>query len=87
MGLNSRIEQHEKIINKNNNKNGSKILQHHLNKSHQCKLNSTKTFIFNNKMDLKKRKIKDSINRYHQFDESWYKILLQQKKKKKNNPN
>ncbi|CAF0966041.1 unnamed protein product [Rotaria sordida] len=75
----NRIKQHEKVINKNDDKQNSKIVQHHINKLHQCRFNTNTAFIIDNEIDFKKRRIKesiysiinDSINRHDQLDERW----------------
>ena len=89
VGMINRIHQHEKLINKNNNKQGSEMVQHHINKSYQSKSDTRKAFIIDKEIDFKKRKIKESIysfinnsiNRHEQLDDTWYPILQQEKRR------
>ena len=56
-----RMEQHDKIIKKNEEKSSSEMVQHHHDKHDQCRFNPSYGFIIDNEIDYKKRKIKESI--------------------------
>jgi predicted GIY-YIG superfamily endonuclease len=90
VGLEKRMKQHEKSINKKkDSKTSSEIIQHHKNKSDQCRFNPSKAFAIDNEIDFKKRRIKESIysiinnsiNKRDQLNESWYPILQNGKNK------
>jgi predicted GIY-YIG superfamily endonuclease len=83
IGLENRIKQHEKLINKNEIDSKSEIVQHHYEKKHQCSFNTKQAFMIENEINWKKRRIKEtlysninqSINKRDDLYRGWIPIL------------
>ena len=83
IGIDRRIAQHQKIIDKDEKDSKSEMVQHHYSKGHMCMFNSEKAFIIDKEIDRKKRRIKEtiysivnhSVNRRDDIDQLWYPLI------------
>lgn len=85
IGFKNRMTQHEKKIKDDEENSNSEIVQHFHKMKFQCMFDTKKSFIIDNEIDWKKRKIKEaiyskvnnSINRRDEIDKQWTSVLYQ----------
>lgn len=85
VGIKNRMSQHEQKIKSDDEKSDSEMVRHFHAMRFQCMFDTRKSFIIDNEIDWKRRKIKEaiysiankSINRHDEIDKQWIPILLQ----------
>lgn len=93
VGLELRLKQHERIIEKDELSANSEIVQHHHQKRWQCLFDPKSAFIIDNDTDYRRRKIKEaiysrineSINHHCNIDIAWNNTLYEHRTVVKNN--
>lgn len=89
VGLEKRMKQHEKLIEKDTKEVHSEMVQHYHEKKWQCMFDPSKAKLIDVERDYKKRKIKEtiysniinSINKHDELDGAWQNIILNNNEK------
>ena len=83
IGFDNRMNQYQKLIEKNEKEAHSEIVLHHHSQRWQCMFDTSKAVVIDNEIDYRKRKIKEtvysninqSINKHDKFNDAWSNIL------------